>query len=152
MVCSFTCLCSLYPIIPRSIEPRLSLAVPIIACPDYTKLITKRAKYSGISLAPPHYPDSLRTYIERNDPARAPYTASDASNPFLGKKVLVLSGGEDPLVPFVHSQEFVDGLNVGPKGIKKVYVAPGVGHECTPEMVKQMADFIFENALHNGSV
>ena len=128
-------------------EPRLSLAVPIIACPDYTKLITKRAKYSHVPLEPPHFPDSLRAYIARNDPARAPYTAEGPSNPFFGKKVLVLSGGEDPLVPFVHSQEFVEKLNVGPQGVKKVVVAPGVGHECTPEMVVQMADFVFEHSL-----
>lgn len=121
--------------------------MPIIACPDYMKLITKRAKYSGVALAPPAFPDSLRDYIAHNDPARAPYTASDTSNPFYNKNILVLSGGDDPLVPFVHSQEFVDNLNVGPKGIKKVHVAPGVGHECTPEMVKQMAQFIWEFSL-----
>lgn len=121
--------------------------MPIIACPDYTKLISKRAKYSGVPLCAPAYPDSLRAYVDRNDPARAPYTSSDASNPFFNKKILVLSGGDDPLVPFVHSQEFVEKLNVGPKGIKKVHVAPGVGHECTPEMVKQMADFIWEFSL-----
>ncbi|KAJ3553520.1 hypothetical protein NM688_g3567 [Phlebia brevispora] len=128
-------------------EPRLSLAVPIIACPDYMKLITKRAKYSGVSLTPPWFPDSLREYIERNDPARAPYTSPDTSNPFFSKKILVLSGGDDPLVPFVHSKEFVENLNVGQKGVKKVIVSPGVGHECTPEMVKEMADFIWEHAL-----
>lgn len=111
------------------------------------KLITKRAKYSGVALAPPAFPDSLREYIARNDPARAPYTASDASNPFYNKNILVLSGGDDPLVPFTYSEEFVDRLNVGPKGIKRVHVAPGVGHECTPEMVKQMSEFIWEFSL-----
>ena len=121
--------------------------MPIIACPDYMKLITKRAKYSHVPLAPPAFPDSLRAYIARNDPASAPYTASDASNPFFGKKVLVLSGGDDPLVPFEHSKTFVENLNVGPKGIKKVVIAPGVGHECTPEMVKEMAHFVYEHAL-----
>ena len=50
-------------------------------------------------------------------------------------------------MPFVHSQEFVEKLNVGPQGVKKVVVAPGVGHECTPEMVVQMADFVFEHSL-----
>lgn len=130
------------------IEPRLSIAIPIIACPDYTKLITKRAKYSHIPLEPPYFPASLRAVIERNDPARAGYTADDASkNPFYGKKVLVLSGGDDPLVPFIHSQEFVEKLNVGPSGVKEVVVTPGVGHECTAEMVKQMASFVYKHAL-----
>lgn len=130
-------------------ESRISLAVPIIACPDYMKLMTKRAKYSHVELAPPHFPDSLRQYIAKNDPAQAPYTASDSSNPFWGKKVLVLSGADDPLVPWVHSEEFVENLKVGPNGIKEVVVAPGVGHECTPEMVKQMSSFIWEHSLRS---
>ncbi|KAI0769162.1 Alpha/Beta hydrolase protein [Irpex lacteus] len=130
-------------------ESRISLAVPIIACPDYMKLMTKRAKYSHVELAPPHFPDSLRQYIAKNDPAQAPYTASDSSNPLWGKKVLVLSGADDPLVPWVHSEEFVENLKVGPNGIKEVVVAPGVGHECTPEMVKQMSSFIWEHSLRS---
>lgn len=115
------------------------------------KLITRRAKYSHIELVPPHFPDSLRQYIKQNDPAQAPYTAADESNPFLGKKVLVLSGGDDPLVPFSYAEEFVTNLNVGPKGVKEVMVAPGVGHECTPEMVKQMATFVWKHALQSSS-
>lgn len=132
-------------------EPRISLAVPIIACPDYMKLITKRAKYSGVPLEPPYFTDSLRAYIEKHDPARAPYTAADASNPFWGKKVLVMSGGSDPLVPFTYSEEFVEGLNVGPEGVKKVIVQPGVQHECTPGMVKEMAEFIWDNCLKSST-
>ncbi|GJE97406.1 alpha/beta hydrolase [Phanerochaete sordida] len=131
-------------------EPRLSLAVPIIACPDYMKLITRRAQYSGVPLEPPYFTDSLRAYIARNDPARAPYTAGDASNPFWGKKVLVLSGGSDPLVPFAYSEEFVQGLNVGPDGVKKVVIQPGVQHECTPGMVKEMAEFVWAECLKSG--
>ncbi|KIP06436.1 hypothetical protein PHLGIDRAFT_106996 [Phlebiopsis gigantea 11061_1 CR5-6] len=129
-------------------EPRLSLAVPIIACPDYMQLITNRARYSGVPLAPPYFTESLRAYIERHDPARAPYTAADASNPFRGKKVLVLSGGDDPLVPFRFSAAFVEGLEVGPNGVKKVIVQPGVEHECTPEMVQEMAEFVWEHCLN----
>ena len=111
------------------------------------KLITKRAKYSNVPLAPPYFPDSLRAYIAKNDPAASAYTANDSSNPFLGKKILVLSGGRDPLVPFVHSEEFVEGLNVGAHGVKKVHVVPEVEHECTPGMVQEMAEFIWEHAL-----
>lgn len=131
-----------------NIEPRISLAVPIIACPDYTKLITARAKYSKIPLEPPYFPAALQAYIATHDPARAPYTANDTSNPFLGKKVLVLSGGSDPLVPFKYSEEFVAGLNVGADGVKKVVVVPGVEHECTPGMVKEMVEFVWEHCLN----
>lgn len=53
------------------------------------------------------------------------------------------------MVPFVHSEKFVKGLEVGEAkgGVKKVVVVPGVGHECTPDMAKQMADFVFEYGL-----
>lgn len=111
------------------------------------QLITKRAKYSHVELKPPHFPDSLRKYIASHDPATTAYSAPGERNPFWGKKVLVLSGGDDPLVPFSYSEEFVTKLNVGPDGVKEVVVAPGVGHECTPDMVKQMANFVFEHAL-----
>lgn len=50
-------------------------------------------------------------------------------------------------MPFKFSEEFVGGLNVGPRGVKKVVVEPDVGHECTPGMVQEMAEFIWENCL-----
>jgi hypothetical protein len=131
------------------LEPRISLAVPIIACPDYMKLISRRAKYSNIDLIPPSFPDGLREYIKQHDPAQTPYTASNQSNPFLGKKILVLSGGADKLVPFACSEEFVRNLFVGPEGAKEVVVAPDVGHVCTDEMVKHMANFVYEHALRS---
>ena len=80
-----------------------------------------------------------------------PMVSKSLKNPFLRKKVLVLSGGDDPLVPFSYAEEFVTNLNVGPKGVKEVVVAPGVGHECTPEMVKQMAAFVWKHALQSSS-
>ena len=98
-------------------------------------------------LAPPYFPAGLQAYIAAHDPARAPYAASDASNPFRGKRVLVLAGGADPLVPFRFSEPFVDALDVGPAAVKKVVVYPGVGHECTPEMVHEMAEFVWERCL-----
>jgi hypothetical protein len=133
-------------------EPRIGLAVPIIACPDYMKLISNRARYSKVPLEPPYFTESLRAYIAQHDPACAPYTAADASNPFFGKKILVMSGGNDPLVPFKYSEEFVEGLNVGPNGVKKVIIEPGVEHECTPAMVKEMAEFVWEHSMQAASV
>lgn len=119
----------------------------ILGCPDYTKLIGGRAKDSGVPFGPPYMPVDLRALIERHDPAQAAYTASDSSNPFLGKKILVLSGADDPVVPWPCSDEFVQNLDVGPDGVKKVFVYPGIGHTCTPEMVKEMATFLWENSL-----
>ncbi|KAF9818795.1 hypothetical protein IEO21_02575 [Rhodonia placenta] len=128
-------------------EPRIILGVPIIGCPDYTALMTERAGLNGIPWEPPYIPRSLLDLIERYDPAAASYTVPDASNPFLGKKILVLSGGDDKLVPWSASKTFVDSLNVGLGGVKEVIVAPGVGHKCTREMVQAMSRFIWTEAL-----
>ncbi|KAG1847592.1 Alpha/Beta hydrolase protein, partial [Suillus subluteus] len=130
--------------IALSREPRLTLGIPIIGCPDYTKLISQRAQSSGIPFSPPYFPASLKTYIETHDPAQLAYRAKDASNPFFGKKILVLSGKEDKLVPWVASAEFVDGLEVGEGGVKRVVVAEGAGHECTSGMRKEAGLFVRE--------
>ncbi|CAL1715715.1 unnamed protein product [Somion occarium] len=128
-------------------EPRVRVGIPIIGGADYASLLSERAKKAGLSLEPPHFPNSLRPVIEANDPVRASYEASDSSNPFLGKKVLALCGGDDTLVPWSATEPFFRKLNVGPDGLKKVVVAPGVGHRCTPDMIHQMTDFIWEQVL-----
>jgi hypothetical protein len=92
--------------------PRLSLGIPIIGCPDYTKFISQRAASSDIPFSPPYFPISFKTYVATHNPAQLAYRAKDASNPFFGK-VLVLSGKEDKTVPWVASAEFVEGLEVG---------------------------------------
>lgn len=109
--------------------------------------MSERARTSGIDFAPPVVPKSFIDIVKAHDPSQAPYTASDSSNPFLGKKVLVLSGEEDKLVPWASSDEFVTNLNVGKSGVKKVFVYLGVGHECTPEMIQELANFVWEEAL-----
>ncbi|KAI0353314.1 hypothetical protein OH77DRAFT_1438063 [Trametes cingulata] len=128
-------------------EPRIKIGVPIIACPDYLALMSRRAKSHKLPVGPPYFPQALLDLIHRADPAAAPYNASDESNPFLGKKILVLSGQDDKKVPWASAKEFVEGLNVGPKGVKEVIVEPGVGHEFSPAMVKECARFIWEHAL-----
>lgn len=81
------------------------------------------------------------------DPASQAYNSEGLSNPFHGKKILVLSGEADALVPWVASDPFVKALNVGDQGVKEVNVLPGVGHECTPEMVTHSGRFVWEHVL-----
>ncbi|KAG1760872.1 hypothetical protein EDD22DRAFT_988083 [Suillus occidentalis] len=125
-------------------EPRLIPGIPIIGCPDYTKLISQRAASSDIPFSPPYFPVSFPTYVGTHDPAQLAYRAKDASNPFFGKKVLVLSGKEDKLVPWVASAEFVDGLEVWEGGVKRVVVEEGAGHEYTRVMQKEAGVFVRE--------
>jgi len=123
-------------------EPRLSVCIPIIGCPDYLTLMHDRAKASGLQLGPPVFPDSLLEIIERESPVSA--QTKPGRNPFLGKKILVLAGGKDELVPWGFSESFVKQIKVGERGVKKVVVYPGVGHAFTPSMEEDVANFVWE--------
>lgn len=41
----------------------------------------------------------------------------------------------------------MDALEVGPEGVKKVFLQEGVGHACTEEMMDQAASFIGQHLL-----
>ena len=103
-----------------------------------------RAQRSDIEFSEPHVPASLLDLISAADPAFQNYSTCEASNPFLGKKILVLSGEKDTLVPWMASEKFVESLEVGPQGKKVVIVEKGVGHKCTDSMQKEAAKFIVE--------
>ncbi|KDQ59211.1 hypothetical protein JAAARDRAFT_128181 [Jaapia argillacea MUCL 33604] len=128
-------------------DKRISAGIPIIGCPDYLALMSDRAAKSSVPFAPPYVPKSLLQLIHKKDPAYSPYTIADETNPYFGKKVLVLCGGKDKLVPWTFSQEFVEKLEVGTNGKKKAVVYPECGHECTQEMVDTMATFIWEEVV-----
>ncbi len=130
-------------------DDRLSFGIPIIGCPDYMKLIRGRAAKLSLPLEPPYVPAQLVETINRKDPATKPFDQLDATNPFLGKRILVLSGANDKLVPWNASRSFVESLEVGNEGIKKVIVQTGVGHECTKEMLEELANFVGEEYLRN---
>ncbi|RDB29097.1 hypothetical protein Hypma_014792 [Hypsizygus marmoreus] len=122
-------------------DTRVKTGIPIIGCPDYLRLMESRAGKLELG-GPPFFPASFTTLVRKLDP---PYRTG--LNPYLGKRLLVLSGKEDKLVPWDASQEFVEGVDVGEDGVKKVSLYEGVGHECTPEMVNEMADFIADYCL-----
>ena len=146
-------------------EPRLRVGIPIIGapspttcprpchstppagCSDYLHLMSRRANNSGIAFEPPYIPASFLAYVRANDPPYSPYTQPDTSHPFFGKQILVLSGADDPIVPWESSEEFVKNLEVGPGGTKKVIVYPGVAHKCTDDMIKETSEFVWEHIL-----
>ncbi|KAG0700567.1 Alpha/Beta hydrolase protein [Suillus ampliporus] len=128
--------------IALSREPRLKIGIPIIACPDFTKMMSQRAASSGVPFKPPYYPDSLKAYVDANDPAKLPYRAKDRSNPYLGRKILVLSGEMDPLVPWATVSEFAENLEVGEEGIKRIVVEKGAKHEPTLRMQQEAGMFV----------
>jgi alpha-beta hydrolase superfamily lysophospholipase len=139
-------ICSLT--ISSLIDPRLKLGIPIIGCPDFLSLMAARAKQHSLPMTPPyHMPDRLLSYIRQHDPVSISYDVQNASNPFLGKKILVLAGGMDTLVPYSAGKDFVEKLQVGTDGVKQVVIIPDAGHECTPAMVAEMERFIEKEAL-----
>lgn len=131
--------------------------------------MTARARYfAGKTLSaddpagPPTFPNSLIAYIAKTSPTPPltgatiaaelqttySYTDLDARiNPFIGKKILVLSGGADRLVPWTTSEKFVHALQVGPNGRKEVFVQEGIGHDCTEEMMGKLAEFVWQESL-----
>lgn len=128
------------------------MGIPIIGCPDYLALIGPRAAASGHPVSAPCFPTLLLSYIQKHDPAFTNITSlNSAENPFIGKHILVLSGGIDKVVPWAASKTFVDNLQVGSSGIKKVIVEEEAGHECTPLMVRELARFVWDYALELGS-
>ncbi|EOD47820.1 hypothetical protein GTA08_BOTSDO06752 [Neofusicoccum parvum] len=119
-------------------EPRITTAVSIIGCPDYTTLMRQRAEKSKLqtwtssSPAGSHFigsadfPQALVEAVALYDPAGllmygianpgAPSAAerqklvTQVKDRLKGKRILNLSGGADKLVPYVCGEQFLDFL------------------------------------------
>lgn len=125
-------------------DPRVTLGVPIIGCPDYTAL-TKSRLAANPSSPPPIFPQTLQNLLLRTDPINSPHTSDDPTqNPFWTKRLLVLTGADDDVVPSALGDKFYQGLVVGPKGVKRRIVQDGVGHRCSREMIGRAAEFLWE--------
>jgi hypothetical protein len=125
-------------------DPRVTLGVPIIGCPDYTAL-TKSRLAANPSSPPPIFPQTLQQLLLRTDPINSPHSSDDPSqNPFWTKKLLVLTGADDDVVPSALGDKFYQGLLVGPQGVKRRIIQDGVGHRCSREMIGRAAEFLWE--------
>lgn len=117
--------------------------------PNYLILMWDRAgQYSSVlpspSEGPPTFPKALIDLIQRTSPGRSP---SSGDSLVKGKKVLVLSGGADPLVPWKFSRQFVDELKASGQGKVEVIVEPEAKHEVTPTMVQNVVRFVWDEVL-----
>jgi predicted esterase len=106
-----------------------------------------RATRHSIAVEAPYFPDRLVEMVQRKDPVAQPYDRGDPTNPFFGKKIFVMSGAADKIVPWAASQDFVEKLAVGSGGVKRVMVQEGAGHECTREMLEALGSFILEEII-----
>ncbi|OAX81592.1 hypothetical protein ACJ72_04066 [Emergomyces africanus] len=174
-------------------EPRITNAIVIIGAPDYTSLMTERAKLSKLPTwkdsTPPgskflgseSFPPALMAAIRKYDPAR--FFLSQMSDPAVaepmlhgtlpeptereksaivtlmakslqGKRILLISGGKDKLVPYARGEPFLTWLKkaISPAGwfadgavTLEDLIDEEAGHEVTPRMMEQSIRFIGES-------
>ena len=114
-------------------DPRLSLGIPIIGSPDMYSLLTARARstpepWGPIPIEAPFFPKSILNLIARSDPVNVDRKI------WSGRKICVLGGKEDRLVPHDRggTAAFVEnvlrGSNgaIGPDGVVQVFVQDGM--------------------------
>ncbi|KAI5801090.1 Alpha/Beta hydrolase protein [Pyronema domesticum] len=127
-------------------DSRIEAAGVIIGCADYTKLMEHRAGKSKLQAftlgASDHFPKTLLEVVKRYDPAAM--GVEEAAKRLQGKKVLTLSGGADKLVPYACNEEFLRELKEKSGVEVKDIVYEGIGHECTPTMVEELAKWVNE--------
>lgn len=134
-------------------EPRITAGVVVIGCPDYARLMQHRAEKSKLGCGveglfrSKEFPENLLSVISEVDPAAIGIDEIIKKGLLCGKKILTLSGGADKLVPYACGEPFL-------KSLKEAYSAgiltgeltdvvyPGIGHECTPEMVRDLSMFV----------
>ena len=166
------------------LEPRISTAVVGIGCPDYTRLMMDRAAKSKLQtwtrsatpgedfLGSNDFPRGLMGAVEKWDPARrlmGGLDEGDVENPsekqreqlrplmrnFLqDRRILILSGAADKLVPYRCSAPFLHflgkaldrdgGWTVDGEVRLTDRVFEGVGHEMNAEMRAEALSFIVE--------
>jgi fermentation-respiration switch protein FrsA (DUF1100 family) len=94
------------------------------------------------------FPQSLQALLKRTDPINSPFDTSDPKlNPFWNKKLLVLTGQADDVVPAALGESFYDRLQVGPEGVKERWSQEGCGHRCSREMIERAAEFLWKHGL-----
>ncbi|KAF8748361.1 hypothetical protein RHS01_10908 [Rhizoctonia solani] len=125
-------------------DPRLHVCIPILGSPDFLDIATSRDStyFPLLSSCMSH---ETREYILKRDPIKT--GKPDRPNPFLNKQILAIVGAQDHMVPILPTRRFLNRIDVGPLGTKKLVIQEGVGHQCTQEMIVQMADFIWDVAL-----
>ncbi|KAG8728837.1 hypothetical protein FRC12_021452 [Ceratobasidium sp. 428] len=122
-------------------DPRLSVCIPVIGSPDFLDIATQRTP--GLPLVSSYMSSSIRSYIIKNDPV----SRKRNSQEFTNKHVLALAGAQDGIIPLLPTRAFLDRIDVGPTGSKRLVIQQGVGHQCTREMVREMAELVWKVAL-----
>lgn len=134
-------------------EPRITAGVVVIGCPDYARLMQHRAEKSRLECGveglfrSKEFPENLLGVVAEFDPAALGVDEIIRRGLLDGKKILTLSGGADKLVPSACGEPFLKSLKEAYsdgrlKGELTDVVYPGIGHECTSEMVRELSRFV----------
>ncbi|PRP81510.1 hypothetical protein PROFUN_10872 [Planoprotostelium fungivorum] len=116
-----------------ALEPRITIGAPLIGCPCFLDLMRGRLQQGEMSVGPPYLPQSFVNTVQRLD-------ASSHLDKMKGKRICVLSGGDDKLVPWSCSEAFV--RQVEEVADCKVRVMEGVGHSTPPEMIQELIQWL----------
>ncbi|KAJ9125549.1 hypothetical protein QFC22_000511 [Naganishia vaughanmartiniae] len=137
-------------------EPRVTIGIPIIGCPDYYSMLSERIARKPPSngqrtLVGPAFPPSFAQLVAKDDPCAIDYASHDpAVNPYIGKQILVLGGQDDKLVPPKFGEKMYEGLYVGEDGAKNMIIQEGVGHRLSKEMIERVGEWIWRYGLSSG--
>jgi pimeloyl-ACP methyl ester carboxylesterase len=156
-------------------EPRVSAAVIVVGCPDYLRVMTDRARLSRLPsytsdngasfVGSPDFPNALVSSVRKWDPKGLlfgldPIAISPSASEqdrlqrilnakIKGKSLLVCSGGDDKLIPYHCSVQFMEFLKNSTQGWcagDGIYVEnivyEGVGHEYSEGMKKDASRFL----------
>lgn len=107
-----------------------------------------RVENSHLSSKKPSIPLSFfYGVIKRDDPGyKFRYSNEGIPNSLKEKRILVLSGADDPLVPWSISKGFIEDLQQVSR-LLQVKLYPGVGHEYTAEMKFDLKEYVLKHCL-----
>ncbi|QRV74731.1 hypothetical protein RhiJN_02746 [Ceratobasidium sp. AG-Ba] len=126
---------------------RLNSLESLKGSPDFLDIATYRSNAAPVvPLVSSLISSSTRNHIIRHDPVSRRRTPSQEIL-FTNKHVLALAGAQDGIVSLLATRTFLDRIDVGPDGTKRLVIQQGVGHQCTREMIKEMADLVWKVAL-----
>lgn len=120
------------------VEPRYSVGVSIVGCADYLSLMKLRYKLVyGLEWDTPHQVISFDSLVNSNlVKLLEKFDSVNRIDQFNHKKLLMIFGEKDNLVPLEASQPFLDKVNVN------VFIEAGVGHLLTDTMKLKLQSFL----------
>jgi len=134
------------------LDRKLSFACSVIGCPDYNNLMELRLAEHGLEPVHPYTCEAFQRVLRRLDLGSMvrrweegpPERLRIHLQRLLEKSVLVLSGGDDKVVPWKASEHVVQKLQEVLGEAMSVKVYDGVGHEFTQEMKKEFKIWLVE--------